>query len=195
MLTYLISNPGLPRTLAALTLFGSASLALFSAPAASSEPVESFEAWCLRRADAPAETQRTIDSLLALVGTSDCTVAGAYLARQRQLDLSRRSITDLRPLAGLKNLRVPHLDENSIADISPLSGLTQLSYLTLSQNEITDLNPLMDLSQLEYLFLNENSIADVSPLRELPSLTDLFLRGNQITDVTPLMQMPKLQYV
>ena len=52
--------------------------------------------------------------------------------------LHENQITDISPLAGLKNLTVLWLDENQITDVSPLAGLSKLTVLGLSGNQIAD---------------------------------------------------------
>ena len=54
------------------------------------------------------------------------------------LGLGKNYITDISPLAGLKNLKELYLFDNKISYISPLAGLTNLEVLTLFENPIPD---------------------------------------------------------
>ncbi len=61
------------------------------------------------------------------------------------------TISDLSPLAGLKQLTDLDFSKDAVSDLSPLAGLTQLANLSLSNNQVTDLAPLANLTQLENL--------------------------------------------
>ena len=104
-----------------------------------------------------------------------------------------RHISDLSPLAGLKELRGLHLGANQISDLSPLANLTQLERLTLYENQISDLSPLAGLKGLHELHLGENRISDLSPLAGLTQLRWLFLADNQISDLSPLAGLTQLE--
>ena len=95
------------------------------------------------------------------------------------LSLSNNKITDLRPLAGLTELKVLDLGTNKITDVTPLAGLSNLEKLFLHRNQITDLAPLVGLTKLETLNLVLNQITDVTPLAGLSNLEklDLSLQG------------------
>ena len=95
-------------------------------------------------------------------------------------------ITDLSPLAGLTNLEVLDLKETPIADLSPIAGLTQLARLDVWVAFVTDLSPLAGLTNLESLSLVRNQISDLSPLEGLTNLEILDLRENSIADLSPL---------
>jgi hypothetical protein len=110
--------------------------------------------------------------------------------------LSGNRISDISPLKELKDLEVLWLSENQITDISPLSGLTQLTSLQLGDNQISDISPLSGLVNLGFGFgslnLSDNLISDISPLSELTQLRSLNLSNNQISDITPLSKLGNL---
>lgn len=108
----------------------------------------SFEEWCQQKASLSAEARKTVEVLLEEAGTNDCELAANNVSSRTELYLSGNEITDLRPLAGLTNLRGLILDSNQIIDLTPLAGLTNLKHLTLSGNPITDLRPLAGLTNL-----------------------------------------------
>jgi hypothetical protein len=142
----------------------------------------SFTEWCLHRNQVAPATQTTIDRLLSVARTPNCSLANQELIKTTKLELYLGNISDLRPL----------------------TSLTNLTYLDLSSNQISDLRPLASLSKLTYLALGPaplrcpthgNQIKDVSPLSSLTNLTYLDLRQNQIQDPTALKTLTKLQYL
>ena len=74
---------------------------------------------------------------------------------------SQRPVTDLSPLAELKELEYIELFMQNITDISPLADHTKLLDLNLCHNNITDLSPLYSCTALERLHISYN-----------PNLTD-----------------------
>ena len=112
----------------------------------------------------------------------------------------RNRITDLRPLAKLKNLVQLHLWHRSIEgmqpvtnlDISLLSGLTSLERLSLENNGISDISSLAGLKELQFLGLSDNTIENISPLAGLKKLRHLNLSDNSIEDLRPLAGLTNL---
>ena len=78
------------------------------------------------------------------------------------------SSPDLKPLAGLTELKELVLYDNQITDLKPLAGLTELTTLNLSDNQITDLTPLAGLTELKELLLFSNQItkAEIAKLQK-----------------------------
>ena len=69
---------------------------------------------------------------------------------------SKKAITDISPLAELKELEYVELFMQRITDISPLANHTKLLDLNLSRNNITDLSPLYSCTSLERLHIAFN---------------------------------------
>ena len=120
----------------------------------------------------------------------------------RELHLGGRNrITDLRPLANLKNLNQLHFWHRRVEgmppvtnlDISPLSGLINLEFLVLERSGISDISPLAELSNLDELSLIDNDISDISRLTGLKKLRALYLSHNQIVDFSPLARLTNLE--
>ena len=122
----------------------------------------SFADWCKHKDSLSEAARYTVEVLLELAGTSDCTEAEKVLL----------------------NLTELHLEYNQITNITPLSALTNLTTLDLHYNQITDLSGLSALINLTTLHLYNNQITDITPLSALTNLTELDLRNNQITDIT-----------
>lgn len=95
-------------------------------------------------------------------------------------------IESLKGLEHAINLNFLHLGRSEVSDLSPLAGLKNLWALKLFSNRISDLTPLSGLINLEILNLQNNQIEDISPLARLVNLKELNLEGNQITDFTPI---------
>ena len=90
-----------------------------------------------------------------------------------QLWLERNPIRDLTPLSGL-NLTDLNISNNpmKVSDISPLAALKELRTLDLLNSGISDIRPLSGLTELRTLLLKGNPIRDLTPLSGL-NLTDL----------------------
>ncbi len=85
-----------------------------------------------------------------------------------QLWLERNPIRDLAPLSGL-NLADLNISNNPIkvSDISPLAALKELRTLDLLNSGISDIRPLSGLTELRTLLLKGNPIRDLTPLSGL----------------------------
>ena len=90
-----------------------------------------------------------------------------------QLWLERNPIKDLAPLSGL-NLTDLNISNNPIkvSDISPLAALRELRTLDLLNSGISDIRPLSGLTELRTLLLKGNPVKDLTPLSGL-NLTNL----------------------
>ena len=97
----------------------------------------------------------------------------AGLTELWQLFLERNPIRDLTPLSGL-NLTDLNISNNPIkvSDISPLAALKELQTLDLLNSGVSDIQPLSGLTELRTLLLKGNPIRDLTPLSGL-NLTDL----------------------
>jgi len=167
-----------------------------------------FADWCLNKANLSADTKYTINALLRVAKTQDCSQADKLLSTRTEVSLNynpitdlayltrlsryKNQITDLRPLSTLTNLTGLSLYNNQITDLQPLSTLTNLTELWLESNQITNLRPLSKLTNLRTLSLRRNQISDLQPLSTLTNLTGLYLDKNQIADLKPLSTLINL---
>ena len=110
----------------------------------------------------------------------------AALRKLRLLQVSHGRVQDISGLGGLVELRELDLRFNEISDISALAGLTNLELLSLDKNPVSDLSPLAGLTRLERLWMRYAMVSDVSPLANLGRLGSLDLRGNLVADISPL---------
>ena len=134
----------------------------FYTPKVTAAPIKTpktFKEWCQQKASLPQETKRTVEALLNVAKTRNCSQANQTLTKLTSLSLGG----------------------NKISDIKPLSNLTKLTYLDLRENQISDIKPLSNLTKLTYLELWGNKISDIKPLSNLTNLTSLSLSGNPLT--------------
>jgi Leucine-rich repeat (LRR) protein len=150
-----------------------------SDPSAQSK-IKSFAQWCQEKDTLSVATARTIDVLLKQAKTQNCKSADSILGKLTELNIREGKISDLRPIAGLKNLTILNLDQNQIVDLAPLSNLSKLTTLSLSINKIVNVSPLANLSNLKSLNLMANNIRDVKSLAKLKKVTWLQLSENPI---------------
>lgn len=151
-----------------------------SVPSAQSK-TKRFIQWCQEKDTLPVATARTIDVLLKQAKTQNCRSADSILGELTELNIGEGKISDLRPIAGLKNLTILNLDRNQIVDLAPLSNLSKLTTLNLSINKIVNVSPLANLSNLKSLNLMANNIRDVKSLAKLKKVTWLQLSDNPIS--------------
>lgn len=117
----------------------------------------------------------------------------ANLKELTALDVNDASVSDIQPLTGLTKLVALGLSNNQVSDLSALKALHQLISLKIGQNKLTNLNGLQDLTRLATLFAKENQITSIQPLSGLVNLSTLELSTNQITDIQPLAGLTNLQ--
>ncbi|MEL6459468.1 MAG: DUF6745 domain-containing protein [Cyanobacteria bacterium J06621_15] len=152
----------------------------------------SFSEFCFHKDELPAETRHTVEVLFKVAGTDDFLEAERVLLNEKELDLDYPGISDLSPLATLKNLNYLWLSDNNISDLTPLQVLINLTGLVLSTNQINDITPLNKLTKLNTLTLDNNQINDITPLETLINLQELDLDNNYISDISPLQSLNKL---
>ena len=98
------------------------------------------------------------------------------------ISLYGTQVSDLTPLAGLKNLRGLDLNETKVSDLSPLAGLKNLESLYLTQTKVSDLSPLAGLKNLKRFKLNQTEVSDLSPLADMKSLLYLYLDQTKVSE-------------
>lgn len=95
-----------------------------------------------------------------------------------------RSLKELKPLEGMRSLRLLSLGNTDVQDISALRGLP-LSTLRLANTRVTDLSPLVGMPLDQELDLSFTAIADINPLRGIPAQT-LLLHRTRVANLDPL---------
>jgi len=133
----------------------------FYTPKVTAAPIKTpktFKEWCQQKASLPQETKRTVEALLKVAKTRNCSQANQTLTKLTSLYLGENKISDIKPLSNLTNLTSLDLSGNKISDIKPLSNLTNLTFLDLSGNQISDIKPLSNLTNLTSLDLAKNPL-------------------------------------
>lgn len=123
------------------------------------------------------------------------------------LNITDNHISDLSPLANLKNLHGVEFSKNNVKDISVLCDMDEIYYFDLSYNKIADISCLegrlndyayIDISgnvgikgfekltNLSSLIANEIGLESLEPLSGLTKLTQLTARNNNIKSLAGL---------
>ena len=110
----------------------------------------------------------------------------------QNLDISIKNVTNIKPLAKLKNLESLRISYGSkLEDINALSGLTELTSLKLSgMSSLKDISALSELTNIEVLELaGSGKLTDISPIGKLSELKDLHLSGlTRLEDISPIKE-------
>ena len=112
-----------------------------------------------------------------------------------ELWISKNPVSDLSPLAGLKNLiGLGAWDNPNISDLSPLVKLPKLRWLDFGRTPVSDLSLLADIKSLRRLTFQNGGIEDLSPLAGLTQLTILDIAYNWTTpDLSPITELTNLE--
>ena len=88
--------------------------------------------------------------------------------RVRMMNFVDTQVSDVSPLAELKNLEFLYLNDTKVSDLSLLAELKNLTHLWLGNTQVSDLSPLAELKNLEFLYLNGLQVSDeqVQELRQ-----------------------------
>lgn len=130
-------------------------------------------------------------NLSGMVALSDLRPL-AKLRQLRELDLSRTQVTDLSPLRNLAHLRSLNLSHTPVADLRPLRYCDALQALELSHTQIDDLDFVRDLPQLQRLSVAHTAITNPSPLARCQQLKELSLADTKIFQIDSLIHLREL---
>ncbi len=106
-----------------------------------------------------------------------------YLGGLTDLDVIQ--LSDISPLAKLKDVKVLDLDYTTVSDISPLAELKNLTSLRLGNTKVSDLSPLAELKNLETLNLFNTPVSDeqVQELRQALPNCEIRSRFNVLPEI------------
>ena len=139
-----------------------------SSQLATSEPVKvlvTIQAGFLRICDEDRRNN-TVRLLMNVLDATDCADGAAELAKwEKPIVATGALLEDLRPFAGLRNLKKLVFDNNRIKDVKALSGLTGLEYLDITDNDVDDLRPLANLTQLGIVYAAGNPLVGGDPAK------------------------------
>jgi internalin A len=119
----------------------------------------------------------------------------AALAGIKNINLIRKNITNLQPLARFTGLRELLLSANPVEDISALAQLKELNKLYISKTNVRDLSPLAQLKELKQLSISDTPVASLEVLQQLPKLKSLNIEKTAVADlaqVTAIRQLTEL---
>ena len=109
--------------------------------------------------------------------------------------LNNTNISDLTPIAGLKNLKRLYIyNDEKVTDISALKDLTQLTILDISETKVTDITSLATLENLERLDISKTDITNISAIGNLKDLKWLNMNDTKVTDISALESATALRY-
>ena len=114
----------------------------------------------------------------------------------RYYALSAGHVSDLRPVAALRNLSALKVScAPGLADLSPLARLSNLESLWLCCLDSPDLSPLAALADLTVLHLVcDGKLVDISPLARLQKLRALKIHGaRNLANIAPLAALRNLR--
>ena len=119
-----------------------------------------------------------------------------YAENLEDLSLYRTNVSDLVPIAGLKNLKKLYIYNNEkVTDISALKDLTQLSVLYMDNTEVTDISVLENLTQLIILDISNTKVIDIESLANLANLERLNISKTDIADIKALGKLKNLKWL
>lgn len=168
-----------------------------------------FFEWCVNYSRLTPDAKNTVKALVSqnlgifdsssttwqnIVDTDKCMAVDKALTAKESISFDKKdSISNLAPIATLKNLKKLNLEWQQIEDLTPLSELEQLEELDLSHNLIRDTTALSSLQQLKKLDLSSNLIYFISPISSLTKLEELYIARASISDIEALNSLTNLK--
>lgn len=114
------------------------------------------------------------------------------LSKLKTLDLRfDKQVTDLSPLANLKNLEELNIWGTGVSDLSPLAGLEKLKFINARMTKITDLSSVVKIKNLTAIDLLRTEVSDISPLAKMEKMTEIMLCTTKVEDLSPLYPIAK----
>lgn len=110
-----------------------------------------------------------------------------------QMGLTNNAVQVFSYMPKLVTLSIDYNDQ--ISDLTPLAGLRQLQSLNFSKDQVADLTPLKQLTNLTDLSFSNAQVANLAPLAGLTRLTSLNLLHNHVSDLSPLQNLQGLSYL
>jgi len=116
----------------------------------------------------------------------ECYLAGAVLGAQRHLNISKKGISDIRPLMEFVKLESLDLSDNEIRSLEAFDlpfvesygGFKALTELNLHNNLVSKIASLVRIPNLEVLNVSNNRLEQADELKELKRLEHVDLRNN-----------------
>ena len=103
-------------------------------------------------------------------------------------------ITDIRPIAGLPELRFLDVSGTRISSLQGINRLKSLKYLNCSDNDnLTSIKELAELTDLEELNCGNTMVKDLSPLENLIKLKKLDVHYCTVNRLLVIAKLTKLE--
>ncbi len=116
----------------------------------------------------------------------------SVFAHLQTLRLDNTGITDILPVAGLKQLTSLSITNSPLWNISPLAQMKQLKVLNLENTSVEDLTPLRGLHRLEKLNISGTKARNLKPLAGLSALRELVMNNTRVNSLKYIMALPRL---
>lgn len=126
-----------------------------------------------------------ISMLRSLVNLEEATFS--------QMGLTNNAVQIFSYMPKLVTLSIDFNDQ--ISDLTPLAGLRQLQSLNFSKDRVADLTPLKQMTNLTDLSFSNAQVANLAPLAGLTKLTSLNMLRNHVSDLSPLQNLQDLSYL
>ncbi|EPB7495617.1 InlB B-repeat-containing protein, partial [Listeria monocytogenes] len=121
------------------------------------------------------------------------SLVGISRVKAYELNISNNQISDITPLASMKDMNTLNISNNQISDITPLASMKDMNTLNISNNQISDITPLASMKDMRMLIANNNDISDLNPLKNIKfggSGGGLYLSNNKIKDLSVFKDSP-----
>lgn len=121
------------------------------------------------------------------------------LQLHRLTDLTEVNISGFHSLGNLEALKHFHrlevlkMNDVQISDITPLAQLRNLKELYSSNNPISNLKPLSNLKKLNILDLSNTLVRNLNEIRALPNIGVLSIAGTRVRNLRALSNMHSLR--
>ncbi len=110
-----------------------------------------------------------------------------------ELNFTDRNLSDLAPVARLRNLQSLSADGAQFKELAPIAGLEKLETLSLNGVNVNDLAPIGSLKNLRTLWLDNTQVSDLAPIRSLENLRTLWIDNTQVSDLGPIKSLENLR--
>ena len=109
------------------------------------------------------------------------------------VNFDETQVSDLTPLAGMKNLQWLSLVGTQVGDLTPLAELTGLQTLALIDVPVNNISPIATLTNLRVLWLDYTDVNDLKPVEGLGQLRTLVLLNHVDSEEDILKHVQRLQ--
>lgn len=145
-----------------------------------------------------AAWEAALQNLAWKVGQQDCQGLFEGLKSRQSLQFfayppaAPNGLQTLEPFRYFPQLTDLGVYAQNVSDVSPLADLKQLKSLRLGHNRIQSLENLVSLQQLQYLDLSHNEIGDLADLAKFPPSTQVEVQDNPKANAYQAVPLPSV---